>query len=352
MPGPLALMLQRVKGRREKDSAAKPFSHDDLSSGWGITYVLQFDQAEAWFQCLTFKNYSPAHQDFLIQLKPLCDCLTRLPFESCRYYWEKQSYACFVYRSRRIICSALSWSVPQWFPRHSRASPPSLSHYARTTARSSYSWQRISTSIGQLAIIWSAFYGIRNEVDCSTAIQKCGVHLSRLGISDIWEPDSIPSESYSREFILTSDNRSRSRAASLILCTLGPALIRRAKPDDPELLSEIQNTDPAFLPWTMSVGIPTRVSKLASKVVCWLQISFEVSMICSSFLTTITCSQKCRDPPQGTISLWKPYIHDGKIYNYARLCSDTYFGAMSEYESKYCGHLDPGRYGWIPIPSP
>jgi len=71
-------------------------------------------------------------------------------------------------------------------------------------------------------------------------------------------------------FIPSFNNQSRLEAAHLILWKQqGPQFIRKAKPGDADLLSEIQNTDP----WIMNAGGRLTLTPLAFQVVRWLQVS-------------------------------------------------------------------------------
>ena len=89
-------------------------------------------------------------------------------------------------------------------------------------------------------------------------------------------------------------------------------LFERAKPDDADLLSEIQNIDPAVLTTIKAVRNPLPL--LALKVVDWLQVSpvFVSTHSIKLHDDLTTYSQKCRHPPHATISLWNCYVdnHD------------------------------------------
>jgi len=91
-------------------------------------------------------------------------------------------------------------------------------------------------------------------------------------------------------------------------------LFIRAKPDDAELLPEIQSLDPAILVTIRAGGSRFALPMLAHKVVNWLQVS-PVFMSTTNTNNSIkrhgdfiTCLQKCRDPPHRTVSLWNRYV--------------------------------------------
>lgn len=78
----------------------------------------------------------------------------------------------------------------------------------------------------------------------------------------------------------SSDKRSSLKLMPYRLTRNLQQLLRRAKPDDPDLLSEIQGTDTACLRLAARYRAPAM--HLAAEVVCWLQVSLR-----SKFTTTV-----------------------------------------------------------------
>ena len=89
-----------------------------------------------------------------------------------------------------------------------------------------------------------------------------------------------------------------------------PELFERAKPDDADLLSELQSTDRAILV-AMNAGTRATLPSLVRNVLHWLQVSPSFMSLKAQTIqsnsTTISppVPQKCHDPPQETISLWR-----------------------------------------------
>ena len=82
----------------------------------------------------------------------------------------------------------------------------------------------------------------------------------------------------SKEFMPSSDKRSSSMPYRLSVNL--QQLLRRSKPDDADLLSEIQSTDTACLLLVAKFRAPAK--RLAAAIVCWLKVSLRSNVTTTS----------------------------------------------------------------------
>ena len=114
------------------------------------------------------------------------------------------------------------------------------------------------------------------------------VYTCRESLPKVFEDKTQFKVSYSiqeNSLFEVFDNSSRlNKAESLTLWKQAPQLIRRAKPGDADLLSQIQKTNPE----AMNAAHRTTLSPLAFEVVRWLRVSnFHVNNNLLKLITTM-----------------------------------------------------------------